>query len=238
MDWLGFHEPISAWTHGLWLLLAPLGVWLLWRRNRGRRLRQTSMLLYGLGLILCFGGSFLFHSAPESALRERFRALDHIGIYALIAGSATPIAVAVFRGRRRAGLLVVVWLLALCGSSMRLAVHPPPAVSTSIYLGMGWIGAAGYFELARRLTHTGLLSLVAGGLLYSAGALIHLAAWPTLVAGAFGPHELFHVLVMAGSACHYYFLLNVVTPYGRVNFAPVAIPPDLSPAAEVAKISP
>jgi hemolysin III len=243
MDWLGFHEPISAWTHGLWMLAAVPAAWRLWRRNRGRRLRQLSMLLYGVTLVLCFGGSFLFHTAPESELREGFRVIDHIGIYALIAGTVTPVAVAVLRGWRRAGLLLIVWVLALSGSAMRLAVHPPPAVSTGLYLFLGWVGAATYFELARRLTHAGLRPLWVGGLLYSAGAAVHLAGWPDFVHGVLGPHEVFHLFVMAGAACHYWFLLRVVTPYAaRARSAAAAPAPaaaaELSPAAAVAKITP
>jgi len=233
MDWLGFHEPISAWTHGLWMLAAAPATWLLWRRNRGRRVRQLGMLLYGVTLALCFGGSFLFHTAADPDLRGPLKALDQIGIYALIAGTVTPIAATVLRGWRRLGLLIVVWSLALFGAAMRLAVYLPPAVSTSLYLLMGWVGAAMYFDLARRLTHRGLRPLWAGGLFYSVGAAVHVAGWPTLVPDAVGPHEVFHLFVMAGAACHYHFMLRVVTPYARKAAAP-----ELNPAPAVAKISP
>jgi hemolysin III len=220
MDWLGFHEPISAWTHGLWMLAAPPAAWLLWRRNRGRRVRQLGMLVYGVTLALCFGGSFLFHTAADPALRAPLKALDQIGIYALIAGTVTPVAAAVLRGWRRTGLLIVVWSLALGGSAMRVAVYLPPAVSTSLYLLMGWVGAAAYFELARRLTHRGLRPLLAGGLLYTIGAAVHVVGWPTVVPDVVGPHEVFHLFVMAGAACHFYFMLQVVTPYARTAAAP------------------
>src|SRR6185312_4363929 len=99
INWFNFREPVSSWTHFLWLLFAFPGTWLLWRRSRGDRLKQAGMLAFGLGLVLCYGGSWLFHAvrlSPEAI--GRFNTLDHIGIYVLIAGSCTPIALVVLRG--------------------------------------------------------------------------------------------------------------------------------------------
>jgi hemolysin III len=102
-------------------------------------------------------------------------------------------------------------------------------VGTAFYLAMGWIGVVTYFELAKRVTHARLWSVWVGGLCYSIGAAINLAGWPDPWPKVFGFHELFHLWVMAGSACHYWFMLTVATPYSRPAVA-VHIAAGTSPA--------
>jgi hemolysin III len=180
-------------------------------------------------MVFCFGSSWLFH-AVYGPLIDPFAALDHVGIFVLIAGTCTPIALVVLRGGWRSGLLGMIWLLALIGIVVRLTVGElPRTIGTSYYLVMGWIGVVTYFELARQLGHSRLILLWLGGLFYSVGAGIHLVNRPVLVPGIFEAHELFHLFVMAGSLCHYYFMLVVVAPYRRPAVAvPVASPVPVS----------
>jgi hemolysin III len=220
MEWFYIREPVSSWTHGLWMALALPATWVLWRLSWGDRFKQIGMLIFGLSLMLCYGGSCLFHATPE-AYSHFFSALDHIGIYILIAGTVTPIALIVLRGWWRAGLLTTIWVMAVSGILLRLFAEPPLPVRTTFYLVMGWVGCVTYFELARHLSHSGVRPIWIGGLLYSLGAVINLANWPVFAPGIFGAHELFHCFVMAGSLTHYYFVLTVLVPYVR--------PPDLAP---------
>jgi hemolysin III len=213
-------EPVSAWTHGLWLLLSLPGTYVLWRLSRGDRGKQAGMLVFGLGLALCYGGSCLFHSVPARLARP-FNLLDHIGIYTLIAGTVTPIALVVLRGWWRLGLLGLIWLLAATGIVLRLSTNLPLSCRTGFYLVMGWIGCVTYFELVRHLSHAKLRPMWVGGLFYSVGALINLAQWPALAPPVFGAHELFHLFVMVGSLWHYYFMLAVLVPYERPALAAV-----------------
>jgi hemolysin III len=217
MSWLIGREPVSAWTHGAWMLISLPASYVLWRLSRGDGLKRVGMAIFGLGLVACFGGSWLYHSAP---LPERdldwFARFDYIGIYLLIASSATPIGLTILCGRWRLGLLTTLWTLALTGIVLQLTgVELPAAAGTCLYLAMGWVGCVTYFELARCLSHRALCPLWIGGLFYSIGALAYLFQWPTLAPGAFGNHELFHVLVMLGSLAHYYFMLVTVLPYVR-----------------------
>jgi hypothetical protein len=86
---------------------------------------------------------------------------------------------------------------------------------------MGWGAVICYIELARAHTHRTLFPLLLGGILYSLGAVLNVAHWPALWPGTFGTHELFHLFVMAGSACHFVFMLEVVAaPSSRVAAAP------------------
>jgi len=229
MDWLAPYEPVSAWTHGLWMLAAvPAGAFLVWK-NRRDAAKFVGTLIFAASLVICFGASGFFHAAAPGPMRQVLRELDHIGIYLLIAGSATPIALCVLRGWWRRWLLVQLWALALAGCVLRLTVALPSGSETAFYLAMGWIGVVTYFELARRVTHKALRPLWLGGACYSIGAVINVGRWPDLWPGVFGPHELFHLWVMAGSACHYWFMLKVLTAY-RSAPAPVRPAAHTSPA--------
>jgi hemolysin III len=221
MNWTAPHDPVSAWTHGLWMLASlPAGGLLVWR-NRGDPGKFVGALIFAIALVVCFGASGAYHAASDGPLRVSLHVLDHLGIYLLIAGTVTPIALSVLRGWWRRWLLVQIWALALAGAVLSLTIEMPPCVLSGFYLAMGWIGVVSYFELARRVSHAGLWSMWAGGLCYSIGAAINLAHWPDPWPGVVGAHELFHLWVMAGSACHYWFMLAVLTPYRPT----VVVPP-------------
>lgn len=216
MDFLDFREPVSAWTHCAWMILAvPATVLLCWKA-RGSRSRQLGLLIFGITLFLCYGGSTLFHAVHDPDHIRFFHRLDHVGIYLLIAGSYTPVAVTVLRGPWRWSILGIIWAFAAVGILMRLlAEQIPGIVSTSLYLIMGWLAVLCYFEMARLLSHRAMVPVVLGGVLYSIGALINLAKVPILIPGIFESHELFHVFVMAGSLAHFSFMLRFVVPYKR-----------------------
>ncbi|MCS6851551.1 MAG: hemolysin III family protein [Gemmataceae bacterium] len=217
MHGLEFREPVSTWTHLVWMLLSlPATAWL-WSGSRGDRPKQISLLVFGVSLFLCFAGSSLYHGVclPPDWV-DFFEMLDFIGIYLLIAGSCTPIAFTLLRGRWRWGILALAWSFASVGILLRLALgQVSPWVYNSLYLAMGWGLVSCYFELARAVSHRALLLVLVGGVLYTIGALLNAVSWPALWPGVFMAHELFHVLVMAGSACHFFFMLRWVVPYPR-----------------------
>jgi hemolysin III len=219
IDWFNFREPASAWTHFIGLLLAFPGTWFLWRRSRGDRLKQIGMLVFGLGLVMCYGGSWSFHAVRLSDRAiQRFNTLDHIGIYVLIAGTFTPICLVILRGAWRLYLMLLIWLLALGGIALCLTpLHMPIAVSTILYLFMGWVGCLTYFELSSRLSHAAVRPVWIGGVLYSIGAILNVWGHPVIVPGVFEAHEVFHLFVMAGSLSHYWFMFRVVAPYQRLT---------------------
>jgi hemolysin III len=190
----------------------PAGALLLWK-NRGDAGRLAVMAVFAVALIVCFGSSAFYHAAPVGPLRDDFHLLDYLGIYLLIAGTATPIGFIALRGWWRRWLLTQIWLLAVAGAVLRVTVALPPLITMTVYVLMGWIGVVTYFELARRLSHAALRPLWLGGLCYTVGAVCESLRWPDPWPGVFGHHELFHLWVMAGAACHYYFMLAVLTPY-------------------------
>jgi len=234
MSWLDLREPVSAWTHFFGMVLALPATWFLLRLARGDVLKQRALFVFGLCFGFCYAGSGLFHSVPAAypQLVQVSRTIDHVGIYLLIAGTVTPIGLIALRGGWRVGLVGGIWALALAGITLRLTTDVPIKVATLLYLFMGWVGCSAYAELARRLTHAGVRPIWLGGLIYSAGAIVNGVPWPGWEGYLFGPHEVFHLFVLGGTAAHYYFMCAVLVPYKPAPVAQVtaATEPALAPA--------
>jgi hemolysin III len=240
MTWLSLREPVSAWTHGAWAIGALPACVLLWRVCRGNRVKQISLSLFGGSLFLCFGSSMLYHGVrlPAGDI-ELCRIIDHIGIYVLIGGTVTPAAVVLLQGRWRGVTLIVAWGMSALGIAL-LLVWPtaPPWVYTLLYMGIGWGVCLGYFEMARVLPPGGMRPVWLGGLLYTVGALLNLVGWPQLVPGVFSTHELWHVFVMAGSFCHFWFMVRFVAPFERRRADPALALASIIDEARLSHISP
>jgi hemolysin III len=218
MDLLNPREAISTWTHFAGLLLAIPGTLLLLKRSRGDNAKRLSLLVYGLTLIFCYTASTLYHGVrvPPTEIAA-FARLDGVGIFALIAGTYTPMAWCLLGRRWRRWTLAVVWSVALSATAViATGRHFSIVLATCLYLGMGWGAVACYVEIARDVSHRTLFPIVLGGVFYSVGAVINLIHWPILYAGAFGYHELFHLFVLAGSFAHYFFIFKFVVPFAPV----------------------
>src|SRR5580658_8583256 len=149
MSFLDFREPVSAWSHCAGVLLALPGTCLLWRRSAGDPTKRLTLLVYGLTLAFCYSASTLYHGVRLPAARiAAFARLDSVGIFALIAGSYTPLAWCLLRGRWRHWTLVLVWSVAVTATILIAGGrHFSPALSTCLYLGMGWGVVFCYFEI-------------------------------------------------------------------------------------------
>src|SRR3954451_19045642 len=207
-----FREPASTWTHLAGLLLSLPGAVILWRRGGGDTGKRISLLVYGLCLVSCYAASTLYHGLRLSPDRLAvFVRLDSIGIFALIAGSYTPLAWNLMRGRWRIWTLTTVWGTAVASAALIASGRPfSPVIGTCVYLGMGWGVVVCYARIARVVSHRAFLPVVAWGVFYSVGAVLNLLGWPVLWPGAFGVHDLFHLFVIAGRLAHYWFILTGV----------------------------
>jgi hemolysin III len=201
-------EPINGLSHLLGLVLAGTGtLMLLSMASRPEQLAGFG--IYGSTLILLYAASTLYHTLPlpERPLRA-LRTLDHIAIYFLIAGTYTPIALVTLDNRLGWTLLAVVWLIAAAGIPFKLFFLDAPVwLSTVTYLVMGYLALVAIIPLARAVSWGGVLWLVAGGVAYTIGAVIYSRQRPNPFPGWFGHHEIWHVLVLIGSACHFAFMV-------------------------------
>jgi len=209
-------EPINGFIHLAGGLLASVGlVVLLATAARAGRVDQlVAFGVFGLSLIALYTASTLYHLLPLSpAGIARLRQADHITIFVLIAGTYTPFCLLALDGAWRAGLLGLIWSLTLCGILLKfLWMDAPRWLSVALYLGMGWTALVAAPTLFRVVPPGGIAWVLAGGVVYSAGALIYGLKRPNPVPGVFGFHELWHLFVVAGSACHFWAVLRYVAP--------------------------
>jgi hemolysin III len=201
-------EPVNGASHLLGFMLAGAGTFLLLKTARGPW-QLAGFSVYGASLLLLYGASSLYHLLPVSERPLRaLRTLDHIAIYFLIAGTYTPIALVTLHGRLGWTLLVIVWLIAAAGIPFKLFFLDAPVwISTGTYLAMGYLALVAVPPLARAVPPSGLLWLMIGGVAYTVGAVIYSRQRPNPFPGLLGHHEIWHLLVLLGSACHFAFMI-------------------------------
>jgi hemolysin III len=206
-----FREPVNAVSHLVGLVLAAAGTVVLLRMAHGPG-ERVAFGVYGASLILLYGASTLYHSLPLPVHRLRpLRTLDHVAIYFLIAGTYTPVAMVTLHGPWGWTLLGTAWAIAVAGIPFKIwFLDAPIWMSTGTYLGMGYLVLAAAAPLAARVSPGGLAWLVAGGVAYTVGAIIFARERPNPFPGIFGHHEIWHLLVLVGSACHFGFMLRYV----------------------------
>ena len=206
-------EPVSGLTHLAGVLLALIALVVLLTKAAGRMDQLVAFGIFGLSLIALYSASALYHLLPVSpAATARLRRLDHMTIFILIAGTYTPVCVLALEGGWRAGLLGLIWTLALCGVALKLLwMEAPRWLSVGVYLAMGWLAVIAASAIFRAIPYGGIAWILGGGLVYSAGALIYALKRPNLVPGVFGFHELWHLFVLVGSACHFWAMLRYVS---------------------------
>jgi len=207
-------EPVNGLTHLAGVLLACVGLLVLLARaaSAGRTDQIVAFGIFGLSLVALYSASTLYHLLPLSPVGiARLRRVDHMMIFVLIAGTYTPFCLLALDGAWRVGLLGVIWSLAVCGILLKLIwMETPRWLSVALYLGMGWVAVIAAPALFLAVPTGGMSWVLGGGLLYTAGALIYGLKRPNLVPGIFGFHELWHLFVVAGSACHFWAVLHYV----------------------------
>ena len=161
----------------------------------------------------CFGASaLLLRPTWSPAVRAWLARLDHAGVYLLIAGTYTPFGLLVMSTDWAVPVLSVVWSGALTAILLKLFWYRTPKwLSASIALALGWVGAAAFSQLLK-LELPGLLLVVAGGLLYSAGAIVYVRRRPDPLPEVLGYHEVFHALTVAAAGCQYAAIAFFVLP--------------------------
>lgn len=210
-------EPVNAITHGLGAVLSAVGMIVLMQVSWGRPLYVVSFAVYGLSSVLLYVASSLYHGLKVGPQRRRLLLrLDHVGIYALIAGSYTPLALLALKIHSPLlgwAFFWLVWSLAILGIVFKLWwLDAPVWLSTGFYLALGWLALGVMPTLFQTLSPGGLLLLFIGGLFYSVGAVVFALERPDFYPGVFGHHELWHLFVLAGGASHYLLLLLYLTP--------------------------
>jgi hemolysin III len=202
-------EIANSITHGVGLVasLAGAALLVLLVAPHGDPLWLAADSVYAATLIVLYTASTLYHALPRRRAKRVFRVLDHAAIYLLIAGTYTPFALLNLRGAWGWDLCAAVWILAGLGVTFTALIrHRLSRATTMIYVAMGWAGVLVAKPAFHHVPAWGLVWLLAGGLLYTAGTLFY--AWERLRYG----HAIWHVFVLAGSMCHYVAVLRYAGP--------------------------
>ena len=174
---------------------------------------RWSCLVYTAAAAVLFGVSALYHRGRwDVRTLARLRRLDHSNIFLMIAGTYTPLCVALLDGATQRTVLTVVWVGALAGIVFRVAwIEAPAWLYTPFYVALGWVAVWVLPELARAGGTAVTALVVAGGLAYSAGGVVYALKRPDPAPATFGYHELFHTGTIVGFLCHYAAIVLAVS---------------------------
>jgi len=204
---MGLKDPVSALTHIAGAGASVVGlVALIWRAaQRGTAWHLVSFAVFGASLILLYTASSVYHSLQLSEQATlALRKVDHMMIFVLIAGSYTPFTLVPLRGIWGWSLFGAIWGCAAVGMGITLFwMGAPRWLSTAFYILMGWLIIIAFYPLSQTVAPAVLFWLVAGGILYTLGAILYATKWPNPWPGRFGFHEIWHLFVIAGSAAHF-----------------------------------
>jgi hemolysin III len=207
-------EPMNGLTHFIGIIFSIVGTIVLINQTLDplKPYHFVSFLIFGLGMILLFTTSTLYHWLKLSeAGVKKMRKADHIMIFVYIAASYTPTCVIVLNKNLGWIVLAAVWGVAIAGVCVKIFwMNAPRWLSTIIYLFMGWLAVTIIYPLINSLQIEALLWLLAGGMFYTIGALIYALKKPDPFPGILGFHEIFHWFVLLGSFSHFWLIYNYI----------------------------
>ena len=211
-------DPGSAITHFIGMLMAifaavPL---LIKAANEPSQIYIISLTIYAASLILLYAASTTYHTFDVSErVNTILKKIDHMMISVLIAGSYTPVCLIVLKGRTGLILLAVVWSIAIAGIKIKAFwVYCPKWVSSVLYIGMGWTCVLAFTQILNNMSPAAFGWLLAGGIIYTVGGVIYALKLPIFNSRHknYGSHEIFHLFVMGGSACHFVVMYAFLLP--------------------------
>jgi len=207
---LTLEELANTISHGVGLLLSIAGfvVLLVFAILHGTTSHIVACSIYGATLVCLYAASTLYHAALSPRLKRALKIFDHSAIYLLIAGTYTPFLLFYLRGAWGWSLFGVIWGLAFAGILFKFwFVDHFQYLSTAVYLAMGWLVVIAAKPILAHVPMITLLWIAAGGILYSSGVIFYI--WKRLPYS----HVVWHLFVLAGSACHYVAVLRSVLPH-------------------------
>lgn len=203
-------DPVSCGTHTIGALAAFAGgVFFLIRavHTGAPALALACAMCFSLSMLALYTASAVYHyypgTADSSGVKRRLRKMDHSMIYVLIAGSYTPFSVVLLPQPKGTRFCLLLWGVAAAGILVKMFwINAPRMLSTAIYLVMGWAAVFVAKDFAACLGQPCLTLVALGGVCYSVGAVFYAIKKPNISA-EWTFHEIFHLLILAGSLLHY-----------------------------------
>jgi hemolysin III len=207
-------NPIRGFLHGGAAVATAFGLVILLERAWGRTAAVIGAVMFGGALLVMYTISSLYHSVPWSERwKARLQRIDHSMIFLVVAGTFTPIAIASLQGWPLAVSLGIAWGIAATGILLKAFIPSiKTGLSVTLQMVMGW-SALVWTPWVWAELGTGAVALIAlGGVCYTVGTVIFSAKRPRLFPRTFSYHEMFHVLVIAGSSFHFFAILLYALP--------------------------
>lgn len=210
--WGRMQNPIRGLLHGSAAVAAAVGLAVLVTRARGRTEILVGVAVFGLALVAMYTVSALYHSVPWTLRwKTRMQRVDHTLIFLVVAGTFTPVAVAALDGAIQLAALGIVWSIALVGIILKLLLKRTRTwLSVTLQMAMGWSALAWLPWVVSRLGWGAVALILAGGACYTLGTIFFATKRPRLLPHVFSYHEVFHVLVIAGSGFHFWAIARYV----------------------------
>lgn len=200
-------EFFNTLTHAMAIPFGVFGFIYLWNHNVENRFNaHLGILLYGFSFIVLFTASSLYHLVKKPALKKKFRILDHISIYYLIAGTYSPVMLLVLEESKGWFIFILVWSIALIGTLLKLFFTGKfEKISLGLYLVMGWLVVIDFNNLMEKASTTTLTYLGLGGLFYSIGAFFYANHKIKF------NHVIWHIFVLIAAIFHFFMVANIIT---------------------------
>jgi hemolysin III len=165
---------------------------------------RTGVAVWVVTMTALFAVSATYHRGQwRPAVKVWLQRVDHSMIFVFIAGSYTPLCLLLLDGSKSWLVLAVTWGGAAVGVVTRLTWHRAPRwLFVPLYLALGWVALTMLPDLARSAVLYENALIVAGGVLYTIGAIVFATRRPDPVPHVFGYHEVFHGLTIAAALCH------------------------------------
>lgn len=201
-------EPFNAISHLAGAILIALGTVFLVLGNLPTPVAWISFIIFGAGAVFLFSSSAAYHWGSEN--KTWLQRLDHSAIYVMIAGTYTPISLLALPSPEKWIVLASQWALALTGVLVTVTRDKTPTwLRLTLYLVMGWMVVAFLSSLRSLAPVQTIAWLFAGGLAYTVGAVVYATKRPKLWPGKFSSHELWHLFVLGGAACHFMVMISL-----------------------------
>lgn len=201
-------EPINGLTHlagAVLSFVALIAMVIKASITTSSPLSITAVIIFGISMILLYAASATYHMViARDKVIDFLRRLDHSMIFILIAGTYTPFCLISLKGVTGWLLFSLVTGIAVLGVIFKLVwFHCPRWLSTSLYIGMGWLMIFFAAPLSDSLHSGGLFFLILGGILYTIGGVIYGAKPKFLEMKYWGYHEIFHIFILLGTLAHF-----------------------------------
>lgn len=207
----GIYQPVSSLSHLMGAIVFAVVSWRTLQSVWNDRCPFWTIAIFAGSTELLLSLSAIYHMFGPGALRAIMLRLDVAAIFLLIAGSFTPLHGILFEGWKRWGMLALIWTVALAGIALRIvffdSISKP--VGHAGFLMMGWLGAISGYLVWKHHGWGLLLPVVAGGVLYTLGAISNAVKWPTIIPYVWGPHETHHMTVLAGLGFHWWATVQI-----------------------------